>query len=355
MELKKLFCTIGSKQSNRMNFIPLGWQKKNIIPKKPEIIHKKNIYYLGKFFRRNINVILDLKNNQIAKKWYFNKALEKRTATTFLTYNFFNIFTYTAHMRILCLYFFLKKKKNIHLKKNEIIIFGPFSWNYAHQIHEFLIRIIYLKNLSYKTIYLPSYLRKLILSKVYKKIFKNIKFLFYETTDTIKFINANYISHIENRFINRQFKKNLSLIRDQVQKLNNKKKKIEYIFISRSRCKNRRLLNENILFNELSKLDFKLYYFEDLSIDRQIELAKNCKIMIGYHGAGISNCVYMNKNTLLIEVHNKFYPHPHFKLFCKTLQINYKSFICKTNYQNLDGICDVSQIVNFIKLKKKSF
>jgi hypothetical protein len=339
-----------------MNFIPLGWQKKNTKPKKAEIIHKKNIYYLGRFFRRNINIILDLKNNQIEKKWYFNKVIEKKTAKTFLTYNFFNIFTYTVHIRILCLYFFFKKKKNIYLKKNEIVIFGPFSWNYAHQIHEFLIRIIYLKNLYYKTIYLPSYLKKLILSKVYKKIFENKKFVFYEPTDTIKFINVNYISHIENRFINRQFKYTLCLIRDHVQKLNKRKrKKNEYIFISRSKSANRKLLNENILFKELSKIDFKLYYFEDMSIDAQIELAKNCKIMIGYHGAGISNCAYMNKDSLLIEVHSKFYPHPHFKLFCKALKIQYKSFICKTNYQNLDGICDVSQIVNFIKLKKNHF
>jgi hypothetical protein len=71
--------------------------------------------------------------------------------------------------------------------------------------------------------------------------------------------------------------------------------------------------------------------------------------MIGYHGAGIANCIYMNKNSFLIEIFNKNYVHPHFKLFSDIQKINYYSINCKINFKNLDGICDVDEVVNYVK------
>jgi len=75
--------------------------------------------------------------------------------------------------------------------------------------------------------------------------------------------------------------------------------------------------------------------------------------MVGYHGAGISNCAYMNKNSIVVEICNKLYSHPHFELFCKMLKIRYKRFYCYRNFTNLDGICDVYKILKFVKLIQK--
>jgi len=329
-----------------------GWPKNKIKVEKPEIIYKKEIYYLGKFFRRNINIILNTENYQIEKKWYLNKKVENLTVGKFLEYDFLKILLYKVPLRILFVILFLKKKKKIILKENEIILFGPFSWNYAHQIHEFLVRIAYLNSSNFNIIYLPNYLKKVILSKTYKKIFSQKKFKFYNPKGTIKFINARYISHIENRCLNFFFKKTLSFLNRSIRKIRSNIEKKEYLFISRKNSKQRILLNEDLLFYELSKLGFKKIFFEKISVDNQIKLSAKCKIMIGYHGAGLSNCVYMNKNSLLIEICNKFYPHPHFELFCKTLNIKHKRFFCNKNYKNLNGICNISEIVRYIKLLK---
>ena len=59
----------------------------------------------------------------------------------------------------------------------------------------------------------------------------------------------------------------------------------------------------------------------------------------------------MKKNSLLIEIVNKYYPHPHFELFCKSLNIKYKRFFCIQNYKNLNGYCSISAIRNFIGYK----
>jgi len=325
-----------------------GWPKNKIKTEKPEIIYKREIYYLGKFFRRNINIILNTENYQIGKKWYLNKKIGTLTAGKFLEYNFFKILSFKVPLRILFVILFLKKKKEIILKKNEIILFGPFSWNYAHQIHEFLIRVVYLKKKNFNIIYLPLNLKKIISSRTYKKIFKNKIFKFYSNSKDLIFKNVNYLSHIENRFQNYYLNKSFFFIRNETQKIYLTGKN-HFIFISRNKTKTRKLLNEEILYNKLKRFGFKRILFEDLPIDRQIEISINCKIMIGYHGAGIANCIYMNKNSFLIEIFNKNYIHPHFKLFSDIQKINYYSINCKINFKNLDGICDVDEVVNYVK------
>ena len=230
-----------------------------------------------------------------------------------------------------------------------MVIFGPFSWNYAHQIHEFLVRIAYLKKKPQKIIYIPEYMKTLILSKTYRKIFNNKKFKFFSNTKIIQFKNVRYLSHVENRSNNIFFKKNLSFLRDEVQKIYKPKKNNQYILVSRENSVKRKLLNEDELFVELKKIGFKKVLFENLNVDQQIEISANCKIMIGYHGAGLSNCAYMNKKTTLIEVSNKKYPHPHFELFSEVLGVKFKRFFCKENFNNLNGICNIQQIIKFVK------
>jgi hypothetical protein len=338
-----------------MNFIPLGWPKKKVRLEKPEIIYRDKLYYLGKFFRRNINIILNSCNYQIEKKWYLNKKLASITAGTFLEYNFLKIYLFKLPVYFLFIILLFKKKKIIVTKKNEIVLFGPFSFNYAHQMHEFLVRISYLNSYRFHTIYLPHYLKKIISSKIYKKIFSHKKFIFYNANQTISFFNISYISHVENRFFNPIFYKTLNFLRTKTINLNKKnQKKKEYLFISRKNSDQRKLINEDALFHELKKIGFKRVFFEKISVDNQIKLSNSCKIMIGYHGAGLSNCAYMNKNTFLIEICNKFYPHPHFELFCKILKIRYKRFFCVKNYKNLNGVCNVTEILNYITSIKKN-
>jgi capsular polysaccharide biosynthesis protein len=332
-----------------MRYIPLGWPKKKNKAKEPKVIFKKELYYFPKFFRRNINIILNTHNFKIAKYWYLEKKLEKITANTFLTYKILNLNIYTFSENFFKFFLLIKKKINISLAKNEIVIFGPFSWNYAHQIHEFLVRVAYLKKKPQKIIYLPEYMRKIILSKTYKKIFYDKKFKFISNTKIIKFKNVKYLSHIENRSNNIFFKKNLGFLRDEVQKIHKKKKNDQFILVSRENSTKRKLLNEDELYNSLKPLGFKKVSFENLTVDEQIEMSANCKIMIGYHGAGLSNCAYMNKKSTLIEISNKKYPHPHFELFSEVLKINFKRFFCKENFYNLNGICNIEEIIRFVK------
>ena len=126
------------------------------------------------------------------------------------------------------------------------------------------------------------------------------------------------------------------------------KKLSKYILVSRASSLRRKLLNEKKLFNQIKKYGFIKVYFEKLSYEKQVELSKNCKIMIGYHGAGLTNSIFMRKNTHLIEIYNKYYKHEHFKLFSMCQNIKYKNFQCDYNNKNLDGVCNISIIKNYI-------
>ena len=205
-----------------MSFRLESWPLKKKDTKEPKLIFKKEIYYFPKFIRRNINIILDTDNFKIAQGWYLEKSLEKFTANFFLTFKFFKKFKFIIPTTFFRFILIFQRVKKLTLKKNEIAIFGPYSWNYAHQIHEFLVRIAYLNKKNFKTIYVPEYMRNLMTSKIHKKIFNSKKFKFFSKNKIIKFKNAYYLSHIENRFNNKLFKTNLNYIRDKVQKLKKK-------------------------------------------------------------------------------------------------------------------------------------
>lgn len=87
------------------------------------------------------------------------------------------------------------------------------------------------------------------------------------------------------------------------------------IYISRSKATNRKVLNEEQVITLLKEYDFDVVNFEDLSIKQQINLANRTSIMIGIHGAGLTNAFFMQKATAVLEFrrdkvyHNQCYWH----------------------------------------------
>ena len=87
-----------------------------------------------------------------------------------------------------------------------------------------------------------------------------------------------------------------------------------------------------------------------MSFEKQIELAKDCEIMLGYHGAGLTNVFFMKPGTQCIEISNQNYDHEHVEYFAKSVDVKFIRFPCKKSYKNLDGLCDVDEIENFLAL-----
>jgi hypothetical protein len=79
------------------------------------------------------------------------------------------------------------------------------------------------------------------------------------------------------------------------------------IFISRKenkgpKFKSRGLLKKNEIESIVKDLGFYLVYLEDLSLTQQIDLCSKASMIAGFHGAGLSNIVWANSGTKVIEI-----------------------------------------------------
>lgn len=95
------------------------------------------------------------------------------------------------------------------------------------------------------------------------------------------------------------------------------------ILVSRSKAKNRKILNEKELFDLLEEYGFKKYCLEDLSIEEQVELFYDAEIVIAPHGAGLTNLIFSD-NIHVLEFFDGRNVIPHYYYLCKSLNHNYK-------------------------------
>jgi hypothetical protein len=76
----------------------------------------------------------------------------------------------------------------------------------------------------------------------------------------------------------------------------------ERIYISRNKQKLRYVKNEEDLLKILEKYGFKKLYTEDMSYEQQIATFSKAKYLISPHGAGLTNILFMQKNTNIMEI-----------------------------------------------------
>lgn len=323
-----------------------GWPKNKIRIQKPKILYAKNVYFMPNFLWRKIYLSIDLSNFKILSKWYVDEFLENFTLKLFLKFHFFVVPQKLFYIFIKAHFIFSKKIK-IKFHNTDVVLFGPYLSNHTHKIIDYLLRLILLKKLKISRVFLPDQLKSLVEATRINYLLKEIKIHYFRSNKNYIFENVSYLTHIDTRSHNLIFKNCVDKYKKFFRKNNYiKNSKYKYILISRNG--KRKLLNENQLFKLLRPLGFLKINFEDLSLKKQIEISYSAEIIVGYHGAGLSNCFFMNKKKNFIEIVNKNYNHPFYKIYTKILNLNYKKFLCLKNYKNFNGICDAVKIARYI-------
>lgn len=77
------------------------------------------------------------------------------------------------------------------------------------------------------------------------------------------------------------------------------------IYISRLNAKKRKIINENELYGILKKHCIDIVNPENLSFQDQVTLFRNAKTIIGLHGAGLTNMLFMNRFSNVVEIRKK--------------------------------------------------
>lgn len=109
----------------------------------------------------------------------------------------------------------------------------------------------------------------------------------------------------------------------------------ERIYISRELAGRRKVVNEDDVLRVLAKYDFQTFYPEKWSFLEQVTYYSKIKYLIGTHGSGLTNILFMPKGSSLLELHkdktNELdHPSPLFWYMSDALGINYYQQLCAT-------------------------
>ncbi|MBK7706923.1 MAG: glycosyltransferase family 61 protein [Acidobacteria bacterium] len=77
------------------------------------------------------------------------------------------------------------------------------------------------------------------------------------------------------------------------------------IYISRAKARVRYVLNEAELASLLKNNGFEILFGEDLSLAEQIEVFGKCSTLMGIHGAGLTNCIFMKPGGNVVELRKR--------------------------------------------------
>jgi len=77
------------------------------------------------------------------------------------------------------------------------------------------------------------------------------------------------------------------------------------IYISRQKAKKRRVLNETEVISKLEQFGFEIHCFEDHSFAEQVHLMAGAKCVVGMHGAGLTNMLFMPPKGKVLEFRNR--------------------------------------------------
>ena len=71
-----------------------------------------------------------------------------------------------------------------------------------------------------------------------------------------------------------------------------------------------RLKNENAAVELMCSLNFDIILLEELTLDEQVQLFSNARVVVGNHGAGLTNLLFCNSGVKIIEIGDIDFIHP---------------------------------------------
>ena len=120
------------------------------------------------------------------------------------------------------------------------------------------------------------------------------------------------------------------------------------IYISRKRAGSRRILNETDVVSALEKHGFKTHELEGMTIENQVHLFSEAKIIVAAHGSALTNLVFArdaNVVELFAEGHGI---RSDYLQICLALEHNYRAMICGSENEENDFQVDLDRLLKLI-------
>ncbi len=76
------------------------------------------------------------------------------------------------------------------------------------------------------------------------------------------------------------------------------------IYVSRQNAAKRMITNDQEVVKLLITCGFEIHFFEKYSFNEQVKLMQETKVLVGMHGAGLTNMLFMPENGAILELRN---------------------------------------------------
>jgi capsular polysaccharide biosynthesis protein len=196
----------------------------------------------------------------------------------------------------------------------------------------------------------PSFIsRTLQLMGVSNLIYLPKQLLYAASTTTIMFPELVYYDNVATKEEYIDNNGNIEPILTVRQKLLQGRKPAEppfrKVYVSRQQQKTRYLLNEDAVLELVTKLDFEIVYFEQMSFDQQVALMQETLVMVGVHGANMVNLLFLPEKATVVELMNEAYVNDAYYLLASTLSLAYFVVPC-TMPSHLDPAENEATVIN---------
>lgn len=118
------------------------------------------------------------------------------------------------------------------------------------------------------------------------------------------------------------------------------------------RLTGRKVINEDELLDYLKPLNFEVVNPEKLSVAEQAEIFGSADIVIGPHGAGLTNIVFCKPGTMVIDLFAAEWVNPCYWIIAEHLNLKYGYLAGDKELKQKDSGKGVDIPVDIIKLKK---
>ncbi|MBB3057097.1 glycosyltransferase family 61 protein [Mucilaginibacter gotjawali] len=238
---------------------------------------------------------------------------------------------FSHHFGISTLKKFLQKNpfytftgKAQRINGNGAVLVSPESHNYYHWLNDVLPRIkIYESVLNQVDHFCIS-------SKVPQK-FLDVLPHFGIPKEKILLINENEKLHFDHLYVasltgseGRSPQWAIDYLRDKLTTPGTAGVPSKKMYFKRGAGVERKVLNEEAVIEALKKEGFEIIEPDQLGIDQQVDLMQQSKIVIGVHGAALSNLVFSRNHTVVIEIFSPDYFRTDcFYTLSSALKLNY--------------------------------
>lgn len=237
------------------------------------------------------------------------------------------------------------------IKEDHIWVFDDWSDTYFHWTFDVLVKLQAIRSTTLCTqIALPFFLQR------NSYVVESLNFLGYRITflasKKVYLFKKLYVQMNTNYFsvdpLNGIQKMIFSSVSSSIS--------ADRIYISRKYALRRHLSNEEKLMDQLQKFGFREVSLEKMSWKEQVLLFEGAEIVVGMHGAGLSNLVYCKRLRLVVEMLPSKNTNKLYEKLSETLSLPYRSCLLDSNLTDPhtavveirdETIRDILQLIRF--------